>query len=135
MKSANTRLGPSRAQPSSLISFRSRVNLMWTTRSWLRILTATALCVTAVHCGSSDGSSIPRGANPSAAARYASLQHGSPSGIFVCDGDRSIDRDRVNDDYCDCDDGTDEPGACIPHSPPHTSLNVNKRTARLTHVD
>jgi protein kinase C substrate 80K-H len=108
---------------------------MWTTRSWLRMLTAAALCVTAVHCGSSDGSSIPRGANPSAAARYASLQHGSPSGIFVCDGDRSIDRDRVNDDYCDCDDGTDEPGACIPHSPPHTSLNVNKRTARLTHVD
>ena len=89
---------------------------MWTTRSWLRILTAAALCVTAVHCGSLDGSSIPRGANPSDAARYASSQHGSPRDVFVCDGDRSIDRDRVNDDYCDCDDGTDEPGA----SPSHT---------------
>ena len=105
---------------------------MWTTRSWLRILTAAALCVTAVHCGSFDGSSIPRGANPSDAARYASSQHGSPRDVFVCDGDRSIDRDRVNDDYCDCDDGTDEPGACCILYLPYTSLNVNTRTARLT---
>jgi hypothetical protein len=30
---------------------------------------------------------------------------------FQCkDGSRSIAASRVNDDYCDCDDGSDEPG-------------------------
>jgi hypothetical protein len=29
---------------------------------------------------------------------------------LLCDRDRSVPLSRVNDDYCDCDDGTDEPG-------------------------
>lgn len=33
---------------------------------------------------------------------------------FTClDGSRTIPFDRVNDDYCDCQDGSDEPGAYI----------------------
>jgi protein kinase C substrate 80K-H len=32
---------------------------------------------------------------------------------FSCDaGSRTLPRSRFNDDYCDCVDGTDEPGAC-----------------------
>jgi len=30
---------------------------------------------------------------------------------FECDGGRSLPVARINDDYCDCSDGSDEPGA------------------------
>ncbi|ACO67963.1 predicted protein [Micromonas commoda] len=82
---------------------------MRTTRGALRILTA-ALLVAAVRCGSIDAGSrvLPRGANPADAERYAAHDGSS---AFVCDGGATtIDRSRVNDDYCDCDDGADEPG-------------------------
>jgi hypothetical protein len=33
------------------------------------------------------------------------------SDVIKCkDGSKSFTRDRVNDDFCDCVDGTDEPG-------------------------
>lgn len=34
---------------------------------------------------------------------------------FTClDGSKTIPFDRVNDDYCDCQDASDEPGLCSP---------------------
>lgn len=48
-----------------------------------------------------------RGLDPSKASLY---QPGS-DGLFAClDGSKKIPFDRVNDDYCDCKDGSDEPG-------------------------
>lgn len=38
---------------------------------------------------------------------------------FICfDGSRVLSADKVNDDYCDCSDGSDEPGIAFPHSTP-----------------
>ncbi|KAL5256381.1 hypothetical protein ACHWQZ_G011566 [Mnemiopsis leidyi] len=49
-------------------------------------------------------SSLPRGANP----KQANLYKGSQ---FQCaDGSQSFPMEYVNDDYCDCQDGSDEPG-------------------------
>ena len=47
---------------------------------------------------------VPLGVDPKNAARFQGE-------TFVCDGGAvSLDFSRVNDDYCDCADGADEPG-------------------------
>lgn len=54
---------------------------------------------------------VIRGLDPALAARY---QPG-PDGKFTClDGKKSVPFDRVNDDYCDCLDGSDEVGKDSP---------------------
>lgn len=46
---------------------------------------------------------------------------------FTClDGSRTIPFDRVNDDYCDCRDGSDEPGAFILETPALHCTELNK---------
>ncbi|KAI7833984.1 glucosidase II beta subunit-like-domain-containing protein [Kickxella alabastrina] len=51
--------------------------------------------------------SAVRGVDPQLAAKYVS----NSKGTFVClDGSAEIPFGRVNDDYCDCPDGSDEPG-------------------------
>lgn len=57
-------------------------------------------------------SQLPRGASPAEAVLYVT----DGSGQFTCrDGSKKIPYARVNDDYCDCEDGSDEPGtsACL----------------------
>ncbi|KAI0829300.1 endoplasmic reticulum protein [Trametes gibbosa] len=51
-----------------------------------------------------------RGVPPDLVARYSSVRKGS-SEIWEClDGSKTINWSAVNDDYCDCPDGSDEPG-------------------------
>ena len=67
--------------------------------------------VASAAAGSVDGDSAatkppPRGVDPVVAASYQGTQ-------FVCDGGAvTLDPAKINDEYCDCKDGTDEPGAC-----------------------
>jgi protein kinase C substrate 80K-H len=50
---------------------------------------------------------VVRGVAPSLATKYAGQD------AFTClDATRTIPIGQVNDDYCDCADGSDEPGAC-----------------------
>ena len=52
-----------------------------------------------------------RGVEPALLPRYPSPQSGASS--FTClDDSRTIPVAQLNDDYCDCADGSDEPGAC-----------------------
>ncbi len=47
-----------------------------------------------------------RGVDPEIASRYS-----SQLGAFAClSGGKTVPADRVNDNYCDCADGSDEPG-------------------------
>lgn len=55
-----------------------------------------------------------------------------PEGVvsvaFTCDGGFELPQARINDDYCDCEDGTDEmrTSACA-----HTSVTVSVLTSRV----
>lgn len=51
--------------------------------------------------------SVIRGLDPSLRSLFKGQE-------FACrDGSKKIPAARVNDDYCDCADGSDEPGMCI----------------------
>lgn len=50
-----------------------------------------------------------RGLDPSKASKYSPGRGGQWSCL---DGSRTVEFSAVNDDYCDCRDGSDEPGAC-----------------------
>ncbi|RKP10505.1 glucosidase II beta subunit-like-domain-containing protein [Thamnocephalis sphaerospora] len=69
------------------------------------LLLSLASSVTATP-GEPKASERPLGVPKSKAALYTPTD-----GKFAClDGSKSIPFERVNDDYCDCDDGSDEPG-------------------------
>ncbi|KAF9556351.1 hypothetical protein EC968_008311 [Mortierella alpina] len=53
------------------------------------------------------GSSAPRGVSPSDAKRYTP---NSSQNWSCLDGSKTIPFSAINDDYCDCADGSDEPG-------------------------
>lgn len=51
-----------------------------------------------------------RGVHPAVASKYSFA-----NGLFTClDGSKRLSSDKVNDDFCDCIDGSDEPG--VPES-------------------
>jgi len=67
----------------------------------LLLLVTTLLLLVCVQGG------LPRGVDPSQRSIYARIDD-----KFKCiDGTKVIAFDRVNDGYCDCLDGSDEPGA------------------------
>ncbi|ORY27327.1 glucosidase II beta subunit-like-domain-containing protein [Naematelia encephala] len=73
----------------------------------------TVLLSTLLHLTAQAESAKPvtpaqiRGLNPSLFSHYEP----NPSHTFTClDGSRTINYSAINDDYCDCPDGSDEPG-------------------------
>ena len=66
-------------------------------------------------------SHVPRGVAPSDATAYA----GAAAATFACDGGaRSLPMASVNDDFCDCSDGSDEPGTSACSNGRFFCLNV-----------
>ena len=52
--------------------------------------------------------------------------------IFVCDGSRKLPLSTVNDGFCDCNDGTDEPGTSACSNSIFYCLNDGYRMTKLT---
>lgn len=50
------------------------------------------------------------GVAPALVARYVPTKKGSAEVWQCLDGSKTIDWSAVNDDFCDCPDGSDEPG-------------------------
>jgi protein kinase C substrate 80K-H len=70
-----------------------------------RLAGLAALALVAL-AGAAAAGPVPRGVDPALADRYSGA-----GGSFVClDGSKTVPFARVNDDYCDCPDGSDEPG-------------------------
>lgn len=84
----------------------------------MALSTALLLLVTALV------SSPPRGSHPTRHALYKPVADTGSAALWSCaDGSQPLlPLSRVNDDYCDCDDGSDEPG---------TSACAGKPTARF----
>lgn len=71
-----------------------------------------------------------KGVHPSLSQKYVP----TPSNLWSClDGSRSIPWSFVNDDYCDCPDGSDEPGVTT-LSRFHSSLKCVNFTSRHRRV-
>ncbi|KAK5150924.1 hypothetical protein LTS14_009727 [Recurvomyces mirabilis] len=88
-------------------------------------------CAAAVRAANGEGSR-PRGVSPEFAKFYKDTT------AFTCISNPLIKLpvNRINDDYCDCPDGSDEPGtsACAHLSPlsPHTPADVGPNGANST---
>lgn len=68
----------------------------------------------------------PRGVSISQSALYA------PADTFTClDGRLTIRYDQINDDFCDCDDGSDEPGTSACSNGIFTCTNAGHRPLKL----
>ena len=67
-----------------------------------------------------------RGIDPKIASRYS-----FESGAFAClSGGKTVPADRVNDNYCDCLDGSDEPGGARPTATRSDFLHGRVRAGR-----
>uniref|UniRef100_A0A3B3HDW7 Glucosidase 2 subunit beta n=1 Tax=Oryzias latipes TaxID=8090 RepID=A0A3B3HDW7_ORYLA len=80
-------------------------NKMLSSEMWIHILAIALFC-----CGSADSRKV-RGISSSYKRFYREKKS------FLCiDGSKLIPFEQVNDDYCDCADGSDEPGtSACPH--------------------
>ncbi|XP_072020885.1 glucosidase 2 subunit beta-like [Amphiura filiformis] len=72
---------------------------------YLRILYASCVCFLVVSSIANGEVKRPRGVSLSNEPFYS-----NPESFTCLDGSAKIDRSRLNDDYCDCKDGSDEPG-------------------------
>lgn len=71
-----------------------------------------------------DAAVLPKGVNPDLSPFYSTLS----SGKFHClDGSATIPSDQVNDDFCDCEDGSDEPGTSACFNATFYCANVGHR--------
>ena len=69
---------------------------------WILLALHLAAFVTAVE--------KTHGVPPSLAAKYVPLSSGKDAAWKCLDGSKQIKWSAVNDDFCDCPDGSDEPG-------------------------
>lgn len=74
-----------------------------------QVLVAALLCAAAARAlRSADAAAHIRGVRPELADKYAPTDGGK----FTClDGSKTLDFGAVNDNFCHCADGSDEPGA------------------------
>ncbi len=69
-------------------------------------IAALSIFVTVLCARQTDASKLVRGVAPNLLDKYKPVD-----GKFTClDGSATLDFAQVNDNYCDCPDGSDEPG-------------------------
>ena len=72
----------------------------------------------------------PHGVSPELATRYTPTKKGSAEVWQCLDGSKSIDWSAVNDDFCDCPDGSDEPGMRL-HPSDNVGSHIQFRNERM----
>lgn len=89
------------------------------------------LCAASLTCSSAASAGL-RGVDPAKASLYAEAQ---ASGTFSCfDGSKTVPASALNDNYCDCPDGSDEPGARSHQQPFRERLQFDVLSIKLHHL-
>ncbi len=98
---------------SIVVTQQPRAASAFTTMQGLRTAAAAILLLDIVLQSGGTAAASLRGVDPAKAAFYTDAQ---ARGSFTCfDGLKTVPAAALNDNYCDCPDGSDEPGssACI----------------------
>lgn len=112
-----------------LITILPRNVVSFSIYNWIMLSRVSLIALFVCSVTAASEKPVIRGLDPALASKYVP----SAQGTFKClDGSLEIPFARVNDDYCDCPDGSDEPGTSACNNGSFYCANIGHTPARIS---